>query len=87
MPVVDATAPMRTPETVITADNGSTVKPTSKPWRKPGLMPTSLTKTTGNAMNATADQTVHQQKPDPLWHKCPKPSKAKTFSPPTSISR
>ena len=81
MPVVNATAPMRTPETVIAADNGYHSEANLKALAEAGIDAYIPDKDYRQRDERYADQTVHQQKPDPLWNKSPKPSKAKTYKP------
>ncbi|MBU1725610.1 MAG: transposase [Gammaproteobacteria bacterium] len=81
MPVVNATAPLRTPETVITADNGYHSEANLKALAEAGIDAYIPDKDYRQRDERYADQSVHQQKPDPLWNKSPKPSKAKTYKP------
>lgn len=81
MPVVNATAPLRTPETVITADNGYHSEANLNALAEARIDAYIPDQHYRKRDERYAGQTVHQQKPDPLWNKCPKPSKAKTYKP------
>ena len=81
MPVVKATAAMRTPETVITADNGYHSEANLKALAEAGIEAYIPDQDYRKRDERYADQAIHQQKPDPLADKRPKTVKAKTFKP------
>ncbi|MBU0655936.1 MAG: transposase [Gammaproteobacteria bacterium] len=81
MPVVDATAPMRKPNTAVAADNGYHSEANLKALAEAGIDAYIPDQDYRQRDERYADQPLHQQKPDPLWDKSPKPSKAKTFKP------
>ena len=81
MPVVNATAPMRKPETVIAADNGYHSEANLKALAEAGIDAYIPDKDYRQRDERYADQAIHQQKPDPLTDKRPKTPKVTTFKP------
>ena len=81
MPVVNATASMRKPETVIAADNGYHSEANLKALAEAGIDAYIPDKDYRQRDERYADQAIHQQKPDPLTDKRPKTPKVTTFKP------
>ena len=81
MPVVNATASMRKPETVIAADNGYHSEANLKALAEANIDAYIPDKDYRQRDERYADQAIHQQKPDPLANKRPKTPKVTTFKP------
>lgn len=81
LPIVEATAPLRQPDTVITADAGYHSEANLK-----GLAEATVDAYLPDTQYRSRDeryagQEAHQAKPDPLWDKRAKPEKATRFKP------
>lgn len=81
MPVVNATAPLRKPETVIAADNGYHSEANLNALAQAGIDAYIPDKDYRQRDERYADQAIHQQKPDPLANKRPKTTQSNTFKP------
>ena len=81
MPVVNATAPLRKPETVIAADNGYHSEANLKALAEANIDAYIPDRDYRHRDERYADQAIHQQKPDPLADKRRKTTKANTFKP------
>ena len=81
LPIVKATAALRTPETVITADAGYHSEANLQALAETSVEAYVPDNGYRKRDARYADQAIHTAKPDPLWNKAKTPGKAQCFTP------
>ena len=81
LPIVTATAALRTPETVITADAGYHFEAHLQALAETSVDAYIPDNGYRKRDARYADQAIHTAKPDPLWNKAKTPGKAQCFTP------